>query len=95
MTSELLTGVRINLCPTITANGREEQRTMQEFVTKWNEAALTTLGLFRMAFWAFSFGYIISGCIQVFVTREQMQRTMATSVDECAITDTATVTAVQ
>lgn len=47
-----------------------------DFFSKWNEAALTTLGFFWMAFWAFALGYIISSCIQVFVTRERMQRTM-------------------
>ncbi len=49
---------------------------MTEFLQTWNEAALTTLGYFWKALWAFVLGYIISGCIQVFVTRERMQRTM-------------------
>ena len=49
---------------------------MSEFLTNWNHAALTTLGFFWMAFWAFALGYIISSCIQVFVTRQRMQRTM-------------------
>lgn len=40
------------------------------------EAAVTTLGLFWMAFWAFGLGYVISSMIQVFVTRERMKRAM-------------------
>lgn len=43
----------------------------------WPEASLTTLGFFRMAFWAFCLGYLISAKIQVFVTERRMQRAMA------------------
>lgn len=49
---------------------------MQDFLTNWHKAALTSLGFFWMAFWAFALGYIISSCIQVFVTRQRMKRTM-------------------
>lgn len=49
---------------------------MQQFLVKWNNAALTSLGFFWMAFWAFVLGYIISSCIQVFVTRQRMKRAM-------------------
>jgi len=46
------------------------------FFTLWHKAALTTFGLFWMAFWAFGLGYLISSMIQVFVTRKRMQQTM-------------------
>ncbi|WP_237062795.1 MULTISPECIES: permease [Microbulbifer] len=49
---------------------------MQAFLSTWHEAAVTTLGLFWMAFWAFGLGYLISSMIQVFVTRERMRRSM-------------------
>jgi len=49
---------------------------MQQFLSSWNEAAITTLGLLWMAFWAFGLGYLISSMIQVFVTRERMQQSM-------------------
>lgn len=49
---------------------------MDEFLKNWNLATLTTLSFFWKALWAFILGYIISGCIQVFVTRERMQQTM-------------------
>lgn len=49
---------------------------VQAFLSHWSEAALTTLGFFWMAFWAFCLGYLISSMIQVFVTEERMQRTM-------------------
>ncbi len=42
----------------------------------YSEAVLTSLGFFWKALWAFIIGYIISSAIQVFVTRERMQRTM-------------------
>lgn len=43
---------------------------------EWNTAAVTTVGLFWMAFWAFGLGYIVSSMIQVFVTRARMKRSM-------------------
>lgn len=46
------------------------------FINHWHEAALTSLGFFWMAFWAFSLGYLISSMIQVLVTRRRMQRLM-------------------
>ncbi|MGP1347570.1 MAG: permease [Phycisphaerales bacterium] len=49
---------------------------MDGFAARWGEAALTTLGFFWTALWAFCLGYVISSMIQVFVTRERMQRTM-------------------
>lgn len=49
---------------------------MNEFLTQWQNAAHTTVGLFWMAFWAFALGYVISSMIQVFVTQERMQKTM-------------------
>lgn len=58
------------------SNDGEQQQQMQEFFTNWNKAALTSLGFFWMAFWAFALGYIISSCIQVFVTRKRMRQTM-------------------
>ena len=42
----------------------------------YSEAVLTSLGFFWKALWAFIIGYIISSAIQVFVTRERMQKTM-------------------
>ena len=46
------------------------------FVQTWHTAAVTSVGLFWMAFWAFGLGYVISSAIQVFVTRERMRRSM-------------------
>jgi len=44
--------------------------------TLWSDAALTTLGYFWKALWAFILGYIISSMIQIFVTRDRMQQSM-------------------
>ncbi len=49
---------------------------MNNFLKLYSDAAVTTLGLFWMAFWAFGLGYVISSMIQVFVTRERMKRSM-------------------
>jgi uncharacterized membrane protein YraQ (UPF0718 family) len=49
---------------------------MSSIVETWNTAALTTLGLFWTAFWAFGLGYLISSMIQVFVTRARMRKSM-------------------
>ena len=46
------------------------------FFATWGEAALTALGFFWMALWAFVLGYVVSSMIQVFVTKERMRRTM-------------------
>ena len=46
------------------------------FLHAWGEAALTAVGFFWMALWAFVLGYVVSAAIQVFVTRERMQETM-------------------
>lgn len=48
----------------------------QDFLVRWNEAAVTSLGFFWMALWAFILGYVISSLIQVLVTRERMQQSM-------------------
>ena len=47
-----------------------------DFFGQWHDAAVTSVGLFWMAFWAFGLGYLISSLIQVFVTRERMRRAM-------------------
>ncbi|QDT66641.1 permease [Calycomorphotria hydatis] len=49
---------------------------MDQFLKTWSDAALTTLGFFWMAFWAFALGYIVSSCIQVFVTKERMKQSL-------------------
>ncbi|WP_133128596.1 permease [Legionella nagasakiensis] len=49
---------------------------MNQVLELWHQSAITTLGLFWMAFWAFGLGYLISSMIQVFVTKERMQNTM-------------------
>jgi uncharacterized membrane protein YraQ (UPF0718 family) len=49
------------------------------FLNLYGEAVLTSLGYFWKALWAFVLGYIISSMIQVFVTRDRIQRTMGTS----------------
>ena len=48
-------------------------------LSPWHEASLTTLSYFWKAFWAFCLGYLISAAIQIFVTRERMQRAMGTT----------------
>lgn len=52
---------------------------MDEFLDTWHQAAVTTTGLFWMAFWAFGLGYLISSLIQVFVTRARMREYMGRS----------------
>ena len=49
---------------------------MDNFLQSWHEAALTSLGFFWMALWAFILGYVISSLIQVLVTRKRMQAAM-------------------
>jgi len=49
---------------------------MNHFLQSWSDAALTSLGYFWMAFWAFCLGYVISSMIQVFVTQRRMRRSM-------------------
>ncbi|SIO15588.1 hypothetical protein SAMN05444722_0638 [Rhodovulum sp. ES.010] len=49
---------------------------MAQFVDLWNSAAVTSLGLFWMAFWAFGLGYLVSSIVQVFVTRARMRGSM-------------------
>lgn len=51
----------------------------------YSEAALTSLGFFWKALWAFILGYIVSSAIQVFVTRERMQKTMAAGRSSVAL----------
>lgn len=43
---------------------------------KWSEAAVTSLGFFWMALWAFAMGYLISSVIQVMVSRADMRKVM-------------------
>lgn len=52
---------------------------MEAFLSTWSKSAVTSVGLFWMAFWAFGLGYLISSLIQVFVSRERMKRTMGES----------------
>lgn len=52
---------------------------MHDALTHWSEAAITTLGLFWMAFWAFGLGYLVSSAIQVFVTEARMRQQMGDS----------------
>ncbi|MBE9078585.1 permease [Romeria aff. gracilis LEGE 07310] len=47
-----------------------------DFLQTYSEAALTSLGYFWKALWAFVLGYIVSSMIQVFVTRDRMQKAM-------------------
>lgn len=49
---------------------------MENFLNLYHQAALTSVKLFWMAFWAFGLGYLISSMIQVFVTRERMKKEM-------------------
>lgn len=49
---------------------------MDTFLETWHNSAVTSLGLFWMAFWAFGLGYVISSMIQVFVTRARMRKSM-------------------
>ncbi|GJL52978.1 MAG: membrane protein [Nitrospirales bacterium] len=52
---------------------------MDTFLSHYHESAVTSLGLFWMAFWAFGLGYLISSMIQVFVTQERMKQSMGES----------------
>lgn len=47
-----------------------------DFWQLYSKAALTSLGFFWQALWAFVLGYVISSAIQVFVTRQRMQQAM-------------------
>ncbi|WP_135505078.1 permease [Roseovarius aestuariivivens] len=47
-----------------------------DFLQGWADAALTSLGFFWVAFWAFGLGYLISAAIQLFVSRDRMQQAM-------------------
>jgi len=59
---------------------RLELLTMENnILTKWGEAANTSVGFFWMALWAFILGYAISSMIQIFVTEKRMQKTMGGS----------------
>lgn len=42
----------------------------------YSEAALTTVGFFWKAPWAFILAYVVSSAIQVFVTRDRMEQAM-------------------
>jgi len=52
---------------------------MDNFLTRWHEAAMTSAGFFWTALWAFALGYLISSLIQVLVTHQRMQDTMGTT----------------
>ncbi|MCB0696855.1 MAG: permease [Chitinophagaceae bacterium] len=52
---------------------------MKDLISKWGEAAYTSVGFFWMALWAFILGYLISSIIQVFVTEARMQKAMGRS----------------
>ena len=47
-----------------------------DFLNMWADAAMTTLGYFWMAFWAFGLGYVISAAIQLFISRDRMRQAM-------------------
>lgn len=49
---------------------------MPDLLDKWSEAAITSLGFFWMALWAFVLGYLISSIIQVMVSRHEMRKLM-------------------
>lgn len=49
---------------------------MENVFNVWNEAAITSLGFFWMALWAFILGYLVSSLIQVLITRDRMQKAM-------------------
>lgn len=49
---------------------------MDDFLANWNGAALTSLGFFWKAMWAFALGYIVSSLIQVLVTEQRMRRSL-------------------
>ncbi|MEQ8908762.1 MAG: permease [Vicingaceae bacterium] len=49
------------------------------FLETYAQAVTTSLGYFWMALWAFVLGYLISGMIQIFVSRERMQQSMGAS----------------
>lgn len=51
----------------------------QGFLDAWHTAAVTALGLFWTAFWAFGLGYLVSSMIQVFVTRDAMRAQMGSN----------------
>ena len=46
------------------------------FFDTWADAALTSVGFFWVAFWAFGLGYLISAAIQLFVSRDRMRAAM-------------------
>ena len=49
---------------------------MTLLLDKWSEAALTSLGFFWMALWAFVLGYLVSSIIQVMVSRSEIRKLM-------------------
>jgi uncharacterized membrane protein YraQ (UPF0718 family) len=52
---------------------------MDNFLHQWAQAANTSVGFFWMALWAFILGYFLSAFVQIFVTKERMQKTMGQS----------------
>lgn len=49
---------------------------MTDLLGNWSEAALTSLGFFWMALWAFVLGYLVSSIIQVMVSRSEIRKLM-------------------
>nr|WP_277608663.1 permease [Microbulbifer elongatus] len=64
---------------TFRSRTHRSEHIVSTFLEAWHQAAVTTLGLFWMAFWAFALGYLISSMIQVFVTRERMRQSMGSA----------------
>lgn len=52
---------------------------LNDFLQSWARSATTSLGLFWMALWAFTLGYLMSSLIQVLVTRQRMREAMGGS----------------
>ncbi|MCA9630385.1 MAG: permease [Myxococcales bacterium] len=48
----------------------------QPFIDGWAKAALTSVGFFWTAFWAFGLGYVVSALIKTFVTEARVKRAL-------------------
>jgi hypothetical protein len=49
---------------------------MRELIEGYGDAAVTSVGFFWKAGWAFVLGYLVSACIQVFVPRRKLAQHM-------------------
>ncbi|MEM0913475.1 MAG: permease [Planctomycetota bacterium] len=49
---------------------------MQPFLHHWGVSAITSIGFFWVSLWAFCLGYVVSSMIEVFVSKDRMQRAM-------------------